>query len=54
MDAKFKKFSKKVGNAAVAAKLIEAGIDNPAKLRATSDRELVKLIGKAAYKKLRR
>ena len=53
MDAKIAKLALKLGDEALAAKLVKAGIDNPAKIRAASIQELDAAVGQVARKRLR-
>jgi len=53
MNPKTRKLAKKVGDLELAQALVKAGIENPADLRAASDAELDRIVGKAARKALR-
>ena len=55
MDARIQKLTAKLGDAAVAAALVGAGFDNPAKIRKATDKDLeaVKGVGKATRAAIR-
>jgi predicted flap endonuclease-1-like 5' DNA nuclease len=56
MDAKTHKLATKLKDPALAAALVEAGLDNPAKIRAASNEalEAISGVGPATRKALRR
>ena len=55
MNPKIQKLALKLGDPELAALLVAAGFDNPAKIRKAADKDLeaVKGIGKAAREKIR-
>jgi len=56
MDARGLKLAMKLGDPELAEKLVRAGFDNPAKLRAASDKQLkaVPGVGQASLDKIRK
>lgn len=56
MDARTQKLAIKLGDADLAAKLVQAGLDNPGKIRRASDEDLeaIKGIGPATRQDLRK
>lgn len=55
MDARARKLAIKLGDAELAEKLVQAGIDSPAKIKNAKDADLKKLkgIGPGTLKKIR-
>ena len=55
MDARVQKLAMKLGDRALAAKLVQAGLDTPRKIKAATDKELegVEGIGKSARETIR-
>jgi len=53
MDATVQKLAIKLGDPELAEALVEAGYDNPAKLRKATDKDLEKVVGKSKLSKVR-